>query len=96
MVRITFKCPYRGSDYSCHFWVESIICQPDKKLLVCTENSTLTGTFVISSYKQFNVITDDFVVILSPNYYNSLVRIILDIGVHVFDAVAVPFYGGVY
>lgn len=95
MIRIVFKCTYQGVLYSCYFYVNSVISRPHNTLLVCTTNSSISDTFVISSFKQFHFLYDQLLVVLSPYYYNILVRNILDMGVYIFGAVAVPVKTGV-
>lgn len=57
--------------------------------LFCTHDSSITGTFVISDFKSFNILHDTFVISLSPHYYNILVRTILELDCHVYGARAV-------
>ena len=89
MIKLTLKCCYKGVTYSCYIYVYSIrSCASHNHILVCTKQSSISDTFEIAEFLSFTFLPENFVIVLKPYYYNTLVRIILDMGVYVFGATA--------
>lgn len=90
MIKLILKCCYQGVTYSCYIYVYSIRSAGyHNHLLVCTKQSSISDTFEIADYLSFAFLPESFTVVLKPYYYNTLVRIILEMGVYVFGATAI-------
>lgn len=96
MIQLIFKSNYQGVHYSCYCYVHSLILRSDHKILVCTKESTISDTVVISEYLQFNFLSDKVFVILKPRVYSLIVQNLLGVGCFFYGPTSISYSGGAF
>ena len=96
MIQLIFKANYQGVHYTCYCYVHSLILRSDHRLLVCSKQSTISDTVIISEYLQCNFLSDKVVIILKPRVYSLIVQNLLGVGCFFFGQTSISYLGGFF